>query len=555
MSGDARGHVAVVGGGISGLTAGYLAASGGVRVTVLEGASRPGGKLAVSDVAGVAVDEGAEALLARRPEGLELIGRLGLTERLVYPTTTAARIWSRGALRPLPAGQVMGIPADLSALAEAELLSPSGLLRVPLDLVLPATRGAPGPGPGTGRDADVSVADYVGARLGRELVDRLVEPLLGGVYAGRVEDLSFTATMPAVAGAARTHRSLIMAARSVQAAGPARPGPVFATVRGGLGGLPAVLAARIAELGGTVRTRATVREVRRTPAGWRLTIGSACSPERLDADAVIIAVPARSAARLLAADVPAAAAELAGIDCASMAIVTLAYAADAPDVAAALRLGSGYLVPAVEGRAVKAVTFSSAKWPHLRPRGMVPAGADAATAGSTSISDAPDISDMSGISPAVDGSGAAGLPPHASDAADRTDIRDASDRSSGSDGEAAVMVVRCSIGRYGEEHLLQRDDAELVALATAELAATSGLTGRPIDTRVTRWGGGLPQYSVGHRGRVARIRAAVADQPGLAVCGAAYDGLGIPACVATAKAAVGRVLDHLARGRERVMTR
>jgi oxygen-dependent protoporphyrinogen oxidase len=463
-------HVAVIGGGVAGLAAGYYAAAAGARVSVFEGSPRPGGKLRVSEIAGIPVDEGAEAMLARRPEGLELAERVGLGGRLVHPGTTAAGIWSRGRLRPLPQGQVMGVPADLAALARADLLSPRGLLRVPLDLVLPRTR--PPAGAAAEAGADVSVARHVGSRLGRELVDRLVEPLLGGVYAGRVEELSFAATLPAVA--AHDHRSLIAAARAVQAAAPAEPGPLFATLRGGLGALPGALVNRITAAGGAVRTSATVRELRRTPRGWRLTVGPTRAPERVDADAVIVAVPARPAGRLLDTDVPAAAAELARIDYASMAIVTLAYAGRPPSRA------SGYLVPAVEPGEVKAVTFSSVKWPHL-----------------------------------ADGHG--------------------------------PTVVRCSIGRYGEEHVLQRSDEDLVAAAAAELARTCAMRTRPVATRVTRWGGGLPQYTVGHLARVARIRAAVAAQPGLAVCGAAYDGLGVPACVSTARAAADRVIAYLDR--------
>ena len=167
---------------------------------------------------------------------------------------------------------------------------------------------------------------------------------------------------------------------------------------------------------------------------------------------------------------------LAEIKYASMAIVTLAY----PDGAfPAPPRGSGFLVPAVDGHAVKAVTFSTVKWPHLR----------AAAPG--------------------------------------------------------LHIVRCSVGRLGEEAVLQRDDAELAALAAADLAGPPACAARPADTRVTRWGGGLPQYSVGHLDRVARIRAGVAAQPGLAVCGAAYDGVGIPACVASARLAADQALAHL----------
>jgi oxygen-dependent protoporphyrinogen oxidase len=166
-----------------------------------------------------------------------------------------------------------------------------------------------------------------------------------------------------------------------------------------------------------------------------------------------------------------------------MAIVTLAYPRSAFPAPGLAGLGwSGYLVPAVDGRAVKAVTFSTVKWPHL-------AGASA---------------------------------------------------------DADLEIVRCSVGRIGVEALLQHADDELAALAAAELAAATGVRSEPVATRVTRWGGALPQYTVGHLDRVAAIRAAVAAQPGLAVCGAAYDGVGIPACVATARAATGQVLAFLA---------
>ena len=141
--------------------------------------------------------------------------------------------------------------------------------------------------------------------------------------------------------------------------------------------------------------------------------------------------------------------------------------------------GSGYLVPAVDGRVVKAVTFSTLKWPHLRPAG------------------------------------------------------------------GNLEIVRCSVGRIGEESLLQRDDRELGALASADLAQATGVRGAPAAARVSRWGGGLPQYTVGHRDRVASIRAGVAAQPGLAVCGAAYDGVGVPACIASARLAADQVLAYL----------
>src|ERR1700729_1805358 len=166
--------VAIIGGGISGLAAAFFLRAHGVAVTVLEGSPRLGGKLAVSEVGGVAVDEGAEALLARRPEGTDLIGSVGLAGRLELPGTTAAGIWTRGRLHPLPKRQFMGVPADLGQLQSSGILSDAGVARARDDLRLPATP----------RDGDVSVGSYVGARFGPEVVDRLVDPLFGGGLAG-----------------------------------------------------------------------------------------------------------------------------------------------------------------------------------------------------------------------------------------------------------------------------------------------------------------------------------------------------------------------------------
>jgi protoporphyrinogen/coproporphyrinogen III oxidase len=467
--------VVIVGGGISGLAAAFFLRDRGLAVTVLEGSPRLGGKLAVSEIAGIEVDEGAEALLARRPEGTGLIGAAGLAGRLVSPGSTAAAVWTRAQLRPLPRRQLMGVPADLDELESSGILSRPGLARAREDLRLPPT----------GRDGDVAVASYIGARFGPELVDRLVDPLLGGVYAGRSDELSFEATLGGLAHAARQHRSLAAAAGSLLPGPGSPPGPpVFTTLAGGLGTLPAAVAAGS---GAAVRTGAMTRELARAAdrdgdggahGGWQLTVGPTRAPERLYADAVILAVPARPAGRLLAGLPGAgpAAAALGEIDYASMAVVTLAYPGGAfprrPE-------GSGYLVPAVDGHVVKAVTFSTVKWPHLR--------------------------------------------------AARPDLE----------------IVRCSIGRVGEEAVLQRDDAELARLAAADLAAATGVRGAPVAVRVSRWGGGLPQYAVGHLERVARIRAAVATLPGLAVCGAAYDGIGIPACIASARLAADQVLAYL----------
>jgi oxygen-dependent protoporphyrinogen oxidase len=446
-------QVVVIGAGIAGLSAARALVRDGVDVTVLESSPRVGGKLKVSDVGGVPVDEGAETFLRRRPEGLRLVAELGWSDRLTSPITASASVWARGELRPMPEGTVMGLPSRAESLRG--VLSAAEVARVRLDPILP---GSP---PGE----DVSVGRWVGHRVGRAVVERLVDPLLGGVYAGRADELSLAATIPQLP---RDHRSLLDAVRE---AVPARPSnePVFATVTSGMGSLPTAVAEAITSAGASIVTGRAVRRLERTADGWRVVHGSTTDEQVIDAEAVVLAVPASPAARLLTHSVPAAAAELAAIETASMAIVTTAWrAADAP-----LLRSSGYLVPAVYRRPVKAVTFASAKWAHLAGSGNV--------------------------------------------------------------------IVRCSIGRHGDVTDLQRDDDELVAAAAAELTTYAAFNGVPVDSRVSRWGGGLPQYAVGHLARVARIRAAVERVGGLAVCGAVYDGVGIPACISTGELAAANV--------------
>ena len=451
-------RVLVVGGGIAGLAAARRLAPY-ARVTVLEGSPRIGGKLRLAEVGGVTVDVGAEAMLNRRPEAVALAREAGLGDRLVHPATTSAHLWSRNRLVPLPR-TLMGVPGDVKSLDA--VLSKAGLLRAAVEPRLPATELA---------GQDVAIGRLVEERLGKEVVDRLVEPLLGGVYAGHSRELSARAAVPAVVALLDQDRSLTRAAAHALAA-PTSDQPVFAGLAGGIGQLPAALAAEL-----DVRTGATVRDlVRRPQGGWRLVIGDTRDLEVMDADAVVLATPGPATARLLSDVAPTAALDLARIDYASMAIVTLAFAArDFPEVA-----GSGFLVPPVDGHHIKAATFSHQKWAWVREAG---------------------------------------------------------------DG---VVVMRCSLGRHREEQALQATDEELVDLAVADLGDAVGLSVRPIDSHVQRWGGALPQYFVGHLDRVASIRTELDGLPGLAVCGAAYDGLGIPACISSAERAAAKVLADLA---------
>ncbi|MGP9017914.1 protoporphyrinogen oxidase [Streptomyces sp. BR1] len=463
-------HIVVVGGGIAGLAAAHRLLESGVRVTLLEATDRLGGKLHAGEIAGARVDLGAESMLARRPEAVGLAREVGLGERLRAPSATAA-IWTRGALRPMPKGHVMGVPADPASLSG--IVSVEGLARIAQDRELARTEVGD----------DIGVGEFVARRVGREVVDRLVEPLLGGVYAGDAYRISMRAAVPQLFEAARSHTSLLDGVQDLQAKAAARPqesGPVFMGLDGGMGALPLAVADAVRAKGGVIRTEAPVAALSRTADSWRIRTDH----EVIEADGVVLAAPAWSASALLAAESPAAAAELAGVEYASMALVTMAFRrADLEH----LERSSGFLVPSVDGRTIKASTFSSYKWQWV------------------------------------------------------------------TDGAPDLFVLRTSIGRYGEEQHLERDDADLVDMSLRDLGDAVGLAAKPVASEVTRWTGGLPQYPVGHLARVARVRAAVAELPALRVCGAAYDGVGIPACIASARRAADEIIatSTLARNTQR----
>ncbi|MGI8311309.1 protoporphyrinogen oxidase [Saccharopolyspora hattusasensis] len=475
-------RIAVVGGGIAGLTAAYrLRRELGpdAEIVLLEQGDRLGGKLRTVELAGCRYDVGAEAFLDRRPEVRQLVEELGVPEEVVHPGAVSATVRVGGRTCRLPDGTVMGVPA--SADAVQDVLSQAGVAAVRAEADLPPVRLG---------GADISVGELLRGRVGDEVVDRLVEPLLGGVYACNADLLGLRATIPALAAALDAGAESITAAAASALPSP-KPAdspepPVFGAFRYGYRELiDRLLIAADAQ----VRLGFPVRQLARTDSGWRLEIGAAPSPEFLDVDAVVLAVPAPAARKLLDDAAPAAAAKLAAVEQSSSIVVGLALPPDTR-----LPEASGVLIARGEQHAdgtpftAKAFTFSSKKWPHL----------------------------------------------------------------CGTDGE---LLVRGSVGRFGEAAELRLDDAEVLRRVAADFAALTGTSAVPVDSVVVRWGGALPQYGVGHLDLIADVERAVAEVPGLAIAGAALHGVGVPACIATGTAAATDITRDLLRAGPREVGR
>jgi len=457
------GHVVVVGAGLTGLTAAFTVAtrSPGTRVTVLEASARVGGKILTTPFAGRPVDCAADAFLARVPEARELCEELGLGGVLTSPAERSALVWARGELRRLPAGLVLGVPTDLDALAASGIVSAEGVARAARDLDATAPPAGEPVGDPDG-DGDLTVGQLVRGRLGDEVYEQLAAPLLSGVNAGDADQLSVAAGAAQLGAAARRSPSLIAGLRAQQrdarAAGADPDAPVFHGIPVGTQTLTDLLLARLTAAGHPVHLSTPVEALERDGDGWALRTPGG----RLTADRVVLCTPAPVTSRLLADLVPTVAGDLADLDYASAAMVTLAV----PRAGLGRPLdASGFLVAAGDRLpTVTACSWASAKWAHL---------------------DDPD-----------------------------------------------VAVLRVSAGRHGDTAALELPDDELVEAVRADLATTMGLTAAPVEHRITRWWDGLPQFRPGHLARVRAWRDAVADAaPGVALAGAAYDGLGLPACV------------------------
>ncbi|MGH7229098.1 MAG: protoporphyrinogen oxidase [Nitrospiraceae bacterium] len=474
-------QVVVVGGGIAGLATAFALQERAAEVgfplacTLIEAESEWGGKIVTHRVGELIIEAGPDSFLSQKPWALELCEKLGLSGRLINTNEFQKKtfVFSRGRLRELPEGLVLIVPTKLGPLFHSGLLSWSGIARMALDLVIPARRGA----------GDESLASFFRRRLGDEAFERLVEPLMAGIYAGDAEQMSLRATFPRFLDIEQQHGSLIrgMLAGRKMARPAARQGSpnrtMFVTLQNGLGEMVKALVGRITGAGATLMPARQVVAIRTRsdrPGVWTYDVvledGSAVS-----AEAVVLATPAFVSAELVRQLSPASARLLDTIPYVSTATVSLAYDGDTlgPSVG-----GFGFVIPRTEGRDLIAATWTSLKWSHRTP--------------------------------------------------------------------PTQALIRCYVGGAGREAILKADDEMLVQRVRAELRNMAGIAAEPTYVEVNRWERGMPQYTLGHLDRLEAIKVSLGGYKGLYLTGAAYRGVGIPDCIRDGSETAAEVIRHLA---------
>jgi len=448
-------RVIVIGGGISGLSAAYDLTRAGADCTIFEKQPRVGGVIETRFTDGCTLESGPDSFLSAKPAALELIKELGLEGAVIGSNDHQRKtyIWKHGALVPLPEGVMMIVPSRLMPMVKSPLLSWATKIRMGLEYFRRP-----------GESHDRSVAEFVTDHFGQETLDYLAEPLLSGVYGGDPAQLSVGSVLPRFLQMEAKYGSLVRGALASKKDGRSQGGsggPLFRTLKGGLGTLVDALAAKVKVC------RADAETVERANTGYRVRAGG----NWIEADQVIVACSAWSAARLVP-ELDARLAELLGtIDYSSSLTLSLIYRAADFD---GRRAGFGFLVPKKERQRLAACTFVGTKFSYRVP----------------------------------------------------------DDR----------IVLRCFFGGIGDPEVLNESDEALIAIARDELRRMLGLTAVPTSHAIARWPRSMAQYTLGHRQRVEEIRGRAAAIPGLHLAGNAYEGIGIPDCINTGRAAAKAVL-------------
>lgn len=465
--------VIVIGGGIAGITAAYYLQKEvkekalPIETILIEASDRLGGKIQTYTENGYVIEKGPDSFLARKMSASRLAEEAGLKEQLVNNGTGKSYILVKDKLHSMPGGAIMGIPTKIGPFAMSSMFSPIGKLRAGGDFILPPSNVK----------GDQSLGKFFRRRFGNEVVDHLIEPLLSGIYAGDIDQMSLLATFPQFYEVEQKHRSLILGmkkstpkpklTKTLTQAGK-KSGGMFLSLKGGLESLVHAIEAKLND--GSVLKGVSVEKVEQNGEHYTLSLSTG---EEIKADSIIVCVPHKQTAEIFSQypffepfyNVPST----------SVANVALAF----PESAIKQDIdGTGFIISRDSGYSMTAVTWTHKKWPHSAPKGKA--------------------------------------------------------------------LLRCYVGRPGDEEIVSRSDEEIVEAVLKDLNKTMNIVSAPELTVITRWHDSMPQYTVGHKERMRDITAKMGNElPGVFLAGASYEGLGVPDCIDQGEAAVKRVLEYL----------
>jgi oxygen-dependent protoporphyrinogen oxidase len=471
--GNPHKKVVIVGGGITGLSAAFYIKKVfeeqqiSVDITLIEKSQVLGGKIRTLHRDGFVIERGPDSFLARKLPVLTLTRELGLEGELTAtnPEAKTNYILYQGRLHKMPLGFVLGIPTEITPFIKTGLISPIGKVRAAMDLWLPKKKGM----------EDESLGGFIQRRLGREVLERITEPLLAGIYAGDTRVLSLKATFPQFFELEQKHRSLILGMvagkkkmRKIEGLPEIAKRSMFLTYKKGLVTLVEHLTKSLQSI--RIISGHGVEEVTRSEQGYALRLDEG---SQLQADGIIMTLPTFQTAKLLP-DVSTIK-WLEQISYVSVANVVMAF--DKKDVSFPLD-GSGFVVPQEEGRTITACTWTSSKWLHTAPKGKI--------------------------------------------------------------------LLRCYVGRAGSQEWVYLTDQQLLFKVCRDLEDIMGITAEPIFYEITRNYQSMPQYPVNHIEQLRKLREELTiEKPGIFLCGAGYQGIGIPDCIQQGKNAAEQMMDYL----------
>ena len=465
-----RKKVAVIGGGITGLTAAYYLQKEArqkklpLDVTLIEGSHRLGGKMQTYKKDGYVIERGPDSFLERKASAGRLITEVGLKDQLVNNTAGKSYVLVNDKLHPMPGGSVMGIPTEIGPFVATRLFSPLGKLRAAGDFVLPKSSMPSG---------DQSLGQFFRRRVGNEVLENLIEPLLSGIYAGDIDKMSLMATFPSFYQLEQKYGSLILGMKKTTPKKPktqvkASPKGIFQTLTGGLQSLADAIEQQLTE--GSVILGDRVVSVEKFGQGYEIKLSSGTT---MYADSIVMAVPYHVILKIFPQEKVFA--PLKQMTATSVANVALAF--DESVIKKDID-GTGFVVSRNGDYTITAITWTHKKWPHSTPKGKA--------------------------------------------------------------------LLRLYVGRPGDEACVDLPDEELIDLVLSDLNKTMNITDKPELYVISRWKEAMPQYNVGHRQRVDQVKAHTKEKfPGMFLCGASFNGIGLPDCIDQGEAAVKEVLSYL----------